>query len=416
MIKQIITVHHKKFATGLFWQPLGVGGASRNYARQLAKNADKKYTLFTEFKSMIGLTNSREGAHVGTDSAAAHIVNSLSEFVSFLAVFKANNYFYFVAVRNGIIIRDILIENEETARKAFVGLSSMPDWGVLIAPNSWGIPKSQEKDIYELIGREYIARLRPIGFAKTVLPSVLFVILFVLFGFYVLNNPIKTSSDNTANLNTELANEYRRQIELKKQEILDKKIEQENAQQAFEYPYDKLPNVSQRADLCYRAIAFVMQPIAGWNQSLAKCDGEYVSANFSRDFGTLNDFYEIGGELMPGAMVQQVSDDEMIVRVKLPELQTYSSLDERDAATVARDVATMFQQINTNADINIVTDTILNNGKTENIDIVEVGFSSKLIPSEIMYAFKDFQGVYMTSVSWRANTRTWNYEVIIYTK
>ena len=416
MIKQIITVNRKKFATGLFWQPLGVGIAPRNWAKQLSKNSDKKYTLFAEYKSMVGLTSSRDGAHIGMSSAAAQIVDSLSEFVSFLAAFNINEHYYLIAVRNGIIIRDILIEDGESARKLYAKLSSMPDWGTLIAPSNWGIPKSQEKNISELISNANIAHLRSIGFIKTLWPSMLFAFLFILFGIYILSNPIKTPSDTGANLNTELANEYRRQIELKKQEMLDKRIAIENAAQSFQYPYDNLPDMYERANLCYRAIAFVMQPIAGWNQTYAKCDSEYVSATFARDFGTLNDFYEIGGELMPGAIVQQVSDDEIIVRVKLPELNTSSSLDERDAETVARDIASVFQQIDANAEINTVSDTILNNGVSENLNIVEVGVSSKLIPSEFMYAFKDFSGVYMTSVSWRANTRTWNYEFIIYTK
>ncbi|MBR4623920.1 MAG: hypothetical protein IKO56_00115, partial [Alphaproteobacteria bacterium] len=91
-------------------------------------------------------------------------------------------------------------------------------------------------------------------------------------------------------------------------------------------------------------------------------------------------------------------------------------MDERDSITVARDIASIFQQINIPAEINNVTDTVLNNGVAENINVTEVAVSSKLIPSEFMYAFKDFDGVYMTSVSWRANTRTWNYEVVIYTK
>ena len=416
MIKQIITVRHKKFATGLFWQPLGVGNTAHNFAKQLAKNTDKKYNLFTEYKSMIGLTSSHDGAHVGMSSAAAQIIDSLSEFVSFLAVFSVDKYFYLIAVRNGIIIRDILIENADAARKLYTELSSIPDWGLLIAPSSWGMPKSQDKNISDLIEYNNIARLRPIGFMKTVFPSVLFATLFVLFGVYILNNPVKTPSDTGANLNTEMANEYRRKIELKKQEILDKKLAQEAAIQSFEYPYDNLPNVQERADLCYKAIAFVMQQIPGWNQTFAKCDGEYVSATFSRDFGTLNDFYTIGGDLMPGAIVQQTSEDEIIVRVKLPKLETASSMDERDSITVARDIASIFQQINIPAEINNVTDTVLNNGITENINVTEVAVSSKLIPSEFMYAFKDFDGVYMTSVSWRANTRIWNYEVVIYTK
>lgn len=415
LIKQIITVRHKKFATGLFWQPLGVGNTARNWARQLSKNADKKYTLFTEYKSMIALATARDGARAGMGSAAAQIVDSLAEFISFLAVFSVDKHFYLVAVRNGIIIRDILIEDADTARKMYTELSSIPDWGILIAPSSWGMPKSQEKNIAEFIENNNIARLHQIGFVKTIWPSVLFAVLFILFGIYVLNNPVKQSGIG-AKLDTELAKEYRQQIEQKKQEILNKKLAEENAKKSFQYPYDNLPNVMERANLCYKAIAFVMQPIAGWNQTLAKCDGEYVSATFMRDFGTLNDFYEIGGELMPGAIVQQTSEDEIIVRVKLPVLKTYSSLDERDPASAARDVASIFQQINARAEINNVTDTILNNGVAENIHVTEVAVSSKLVPAEFMYAFKDFQGVYMTSVSWRANTRIWNYEVIIYTK
>lgn len=415
LIRQTITVNRKKFATGLFWQPFGVGNAAYNYAKQLARNSDKKYNLFAEYKSMVGMGNSADGVRMGMPSAAAEIAESLSEFISFLSVFVVDNSFYLVVVRNGIIIRDILLEHVDEARKLYAEYASMPDWGILIAPSEWGMPKSIEKRISDLIENNNIARLRPVGVVKTIWPAIVFSILFILFGVYILSNPVKTS-DTGANVNTDLANEYRRQIELKKQEILKQKQEQEVQQATFEYPYDNLPDVQERADLCYRAIAFVMQPIVGWNQTTAKCDSEYVSANFSRDFGNLNDFYEIGAGLMPGAIVQQISEEEIIVRVKLPKLETYSQQDDRGAADVARDVATIFQQIGTRADINNVTDVVMNNGIAENINVTEIAVSSKLIPSEFMYAFKDFNGVYMPSVSWHANTRTWNYEVIIYTK
>lgn len=154
----------------------------------------------------------------------------------------------------------------------------------------------------------------------------------------------------------------------------------------------------------------------GWNQTYARCDEDYVSANFSRDFGTLNDFYEIGGDLMPGAMVQQMSENEIVVRIKLPELKTYSSIDERDQITLMRDVTTVFQQSNINANIQGVVDTVSTGSGTENIYVTEIGVSSKLIPQEFMRAFDGFNGVYMPSVTWRANTKTWNYEVVIYSK
>ena len=159
-----------------------------------------------------------------------------------------------------------------------------------------------------------------------------------------------------------------------------------------------------------------MQPIMGWNQTYAKCDEDFVSVTFSRDFGTLNDFYEIGGNLMPGAIVQQMSEDEIIVRVKLPELKTGRSLDEQNQEDLIRDITTVFQQANIKAEIDGVTDIIMNNGNEEKLNVTEISVSSKLTPMEFMRAFDGFNGVYMTSVVWRANTRVWNYEIIIYSK
>ena len=415
MIKQIVNVHHKNFATGLFWQPLGVGNNAQNYAKQLSKTNDKRYTLYIEYKSMIGVTDERSGAREGMPSAAVEIVNSLSDLISFLGVFRADKHYYLVAVRNGVIIRDVLFDNAEAARQLYVKLAEIPDWGALFAPAAWGMPKSQEKFLSDLIGKKITAKLHQVSVLKSMMPSILFTAVFVIFGLVVLTNPVNQNPDKKSRINPEIAKEYRRKIEMKKQEILERKIAEE-VEQVIEYPYDKLPDMMERAQLCYKAIAFVMQPLAGWNQTYAKCEGDFVSATFSRDFGTLNDFYEICADLMPGAIVQEISEDEIMVRVNLPELKTGSSVDERNQVTVMRDVATLFQQINAKADVKGVTDRMLNNGKTHNIYVTEVGVTSKLIPTEFMQAFKDFDGVYMSSVSWRANTRNWNYEVIIYSK
>jgi len=418
LIKQIITVRHKKFATGLFWQPVSVGNTAFNYAKQLSKNIDKKYTLFVDYKSMVGLGDKSTGVYAGLPSAAVEIVESLSEFVSFLGVFAVNNYFYLVAVRNGVIIRDVLIETAEEARKLYAELSNIPDWGALFAPASWGMPKAQEKFISELVRGSVYVKLRQINVFNSVLPTVIFFGIVFTVGGVLFRDKIKQLffTPQTVQTNPELVAEYKRNIELKKQELV-KKLEIEKQEIApIVYPFDSLPNVMDRAKLCYKAIAFVMQPVPGWNQTYAKCDEDFVSASFTRNFGTLNDFYLNGADLMPGALVQQVSENEVIVRVKLPQLKKYSSLDERDINSAVRDITTNFQQINITADINPVTDILTNGVDTENLNIIEISAASKLIPSEFMQIFNSFEGVYMTSVVWNANTRTWKYEVIIYTK
>lgn len=416
MIKQVITVNHKRYATGLFWQPMRVGGAAKNYARQLAKNGDKKYTLYASYKSMVGLTDAREGAKAGMPSAAIEIVSALSDLVSFLGVFQTeNNNYYLIAVRNGVIIRDILLIDAESARKVYTQLAEIPDWGALFAPSSWGIPKSQEKLLTELMGRGAYVKLREISTIKSMIPSVVFLILFAIFGYIVLKNSVHNQKADKPVITAEKIAEYKKQIEAKTQKIADTMLPA-TAEQDIEYVYKHLPKVNERADLCYKAIAFVMQPVMGWNQTYARCDEEYVSASFSRDFGTLNDFYEIGGDLMPGAMVQQMSEDEIVVRIKLPELKTYTSIDDRDQTTLMRDITTVFQQSNINANIQGVIDRVSTGTGTKDIYVTEVGVASKLIPQEFMHAFDGFNGVYMPSVTWRANTKMWNYEVVIYSK
>ena len=238
MIKQIVNVHHKNFATGLFWQPLGVGNNAQNYAKQLSKTNDKRYTLYIEYKSMIGVTDERSGAREGMPSAAVEIVNSLSDLISFLGVFRADKHYYLVAVRNGVIIRDVLFDNAEAARQLYVKLAEIPDWGALFAPAAWGMPKSQEKFLSDLIGKKITAKLHQVSVLKSMMPSILFTAVFVIFGLVVLTNPVNQNPDKKSRINPEIAKEYRRKIEMKKQEILERKIAEE-VEQVIEYPYDK---------------------------------------------------------------------------------------------------------------------------------------------------------------------------------
>ena len=421
MIKQVITVNRKKYAAGLFWQPVAVGNAVNIYANQLEKNTKVKYTLYVEYKSMVGLATSHEGLRVGIPSAAAEIMNSLSEFVSFLGVFKAGKNFYLLAVRNGMIIRDILLETENEARKAYVDLSAMPDWSALFAPSEWGMPRSQERDLSRLIGGVVGAKLQQINVLKTLVPSALIFLGFLLAVFLVvkLSDLRKITPPVKTELSPEVIAEYQRQIEIKNQE-LDKKFKiekkQEQKKQESFYPYNKLPYVMDKANLCYKAIGFVMQPVLGWVPSAVECNQDTVSATFRREYGTLNDFYAVGAEVMPGAQVEQLSNNEVRVRVKLPGLKTHKSIDDRDQATVMRDLISKYQKYSMTAEIKPGTEIIKKGVEKDIINVIQINASSKLIPQEYMLMFDGFQGVHLKTVDWSNTSRTWRYNISIYTK
>ncbi len=415
-MKQVMIINRKKYATGLFWQPVNPLITPFLYARQLIAKSNKKYNLLTEYKSMIGLADYHDGARAGMVAGASAVMNSFSEFVSFMGVFQVgNNNYYLIAVRNGVIIRDILLDKESEARKMYAELSNMPDWGGLFAPASWGMPRSQEKILSQVIKKDAGSKLRQMSIIKSILPSVIAVVVFLIAGIAFLYSPLFKTKDtpNTAKLNPELAAEYQRQLQAKNEE-LDKQFKVER--KTFEYPYNKLPNPMDRARLCYKAVGFMMQPVMGWNQRSVDCGESHVSAVFSRDFGTLNDFYVVGGDLMPGGIVTQRSENDIDVRVKLPALNTGSSIDERDQETAMRDIVSIFQQANMPAGIKATNETVRTGINRETINIIEITATSKLIPMEFMQIFNGFGGVYMKSVNWEVGGKNWSYKILVYTK
>ena len=417
---QIITVDRKKYAVGLFWQPTGAGYVARAYARTLARSVDKKLNLYTEYRAMVGLGSKKLGHRSGMDSAAAAVADAMGEYTSFLAVFAVDKGFYLVAVRNGVILEDKLFDDAQSARAEYFKLSEIPDWGALFAPGAWGMPRSVERNISDVVNRSVRATLRPISRARAGIVSFVLLFAFLIGILWFFRNPINQMimpQPDVTKISPEVAAEYERQVEEKARE-LDAQFEIERAPEPepIVLPYEYLPDMDARARTCYQAIAFLMQPITGWEQKSAECGETHASAVFQRTFGSLNDFYMTATEIMPGSFVQQESDNSLYVRATLPNVAIRASLDERDVETVARDVLTVFQNANMTADVQMVTDTLTNGVDTVQLDIVEVAAESKLNPVQFMHIFSEFGGGYMTRCAWDASRRNWNYEVIIYAK
>ncbi len=417
MANNIISVRRKKYATGLFWQPVVGGVGGRIGARRLAHSIDGKYSLYVEYNQMFGLAPSRSGYRAGMPSAAAEVVEAFAEHSSFLAAFIVDGGYYIVAVRNGIVLQDKIYVSELAARKEYASLAEMPDWGAFVAPSAWGVPRAIERNIDDVITGHSHTALRSISLSQSIVLSlVLLVVFLVLVGSVFRTSVLETISPKVqvSKIDPELAAEYKRQIEEKNKE-LDVEFKIDKVKPLI-MPYDVLPDVTARAEVCYQAMGFLMQPIAGWNQTSVRCDEGHATVQLRRSFGTLGDFYAIATELMPGAFVQELSDDLVSVRVALPKVETIASIDERDTDTIIRDVTTIFQGMNTIADIHAVTDTVTNGVDTAYFDIVEIAASSKLVPMQFMQMFENFGGVYLTACDWNATSRTWNYEVIIYAK
>lgn len=417
---QVITISRKKYAVGLFWQPMAAVHSARNYARTLTRGLDQKYNLYTEYNMMIGLGSRKMGQRSGMHVAAADIMDAFSEYTSFLAAFQLNKGFYLVAARNGIILYDKFIESEDEARAEYVQISEIPEWGAFFAPESWSMPRAVESHIETVLNGHGHTVLRPISPLSAGMGSLVLILCFGLgIGaiFYDSITQAFKPRPKIAELNPELVAEYKRQIEEKSKELDTQfEIEKTLPPAPIVMPYENLPKLDARAEICYQAIAFLMQPIPGWNQIYAECNETHAFVEFKRSFGTLGEFYKYAPDIIPNAFVEEINENTLRARATLPTLPTYATQDERDATTIVRDITTEFQSIDTNVDTMIVADTLTNGVDTAIVNVVEVGAESKLIPMEFVKIFDDFGGVYMVKCVWDVISRSWNYEVIIYAK
>ena len=417
-LSELLRVNKKRFAAGLIWQPVAVGYTPKNYARVLSHNSKKKSWLFVEYRSMIGLAQRHRGYYAGMPSAAAEIVDTLSEYSSFLAVFVVENRYYLLAVRNGVILADKLFINEADARAEYAKFSKIPDWTAFIAPNSWGIPRAMERDLNTLLPRKTKYNLRAISRWTPVIFSVILLTLFFGGLYLIFREPINKLAEpkNTVQLDPKLVEEYKRQVEAKNKELdAEYEIKKEEVKPLV-LPYTNLPEPMLRAKQCYQAIGFLMQPVTGWVQSNVVCDETKATAEFNRKYGSLDEFYNIAADFLPGVDVIEIDDNTLSVSVALPEVARIASLDERDAETVERNVVSLFQTMQHKAKTEIVVDTLTNGVDTAKLNIVEVAVASKLLPMQFTKMFEDFGGFYITRCAWNAISRTWNYEVIIYAK
>ncbi|NMA32536.1 MAG: type 4b pilus protein PilO2 [Alphaproteobacteria bacterium] len=416
MANGLITVDRKKYAVGLFWQPLPVGQNPHNFAKQLSKQISGSVKFYTEFRSMVGIGSRALRHRRGMKIAAIEVINHFSEYNSFLAEFFTPQGFWIIGVRNNIIIFDKLISSESDAKKEFANLTALPDWDIIIASGSWNVPGAIEKPLRSIITGISKQNLIPISSA---FGNILSLIIFCIAAFgiwYLFSESIIEAFAPRAQqvqINQQVLEEYKRQLAEKKEEL--KEIEQP---EVVPMPYDNLPDPYLRADQCWRSIGFVMQPISGWIQQSVICDNYTVKAIFNRTYGTLENLYNSINSLMGEQVsITENTDSNVIININLTPLQ---SVENNHLKHTSKDIIfyvnNAFQKIGELVNIRSEIETVGQGDIIKTVNIVIANTNSKLKPDEFIKIFDGLSPMFLSSVKWDARSRTWNYEVKIYAK
>ena len=162
-----ITVDGITYATNLFWQPLqntedpisDVSDASEG----ILEGADL-FCIKQGKAPQFGICVSKQGYKNGELAGAVTVSSALDGLSSFVAVFKVNTGWWYICVRNDIILSDgdMVFLNEDDAKSQFMSMLAVPDWEKKIAPEEWHIDGTEDVDLTSLMKKGSRVKLQKI--------------------------------------------------------------------------------------------------------------------------------------------------------------------------------------------------------------------------------------------------------------
>ncbi len=155
LAKGTVTIRKIKYAVGLVWQPLqDPDNPTPEIREAMETDIDSDlYCLRITSTPQYGLAKTSLGHRSGELSLAATVASALSDKTSICAVFKLEEGWYFLAIRNDLILseNDVLFKTEQEAIDAFYSMMSVPDWDLKIVPSEWNIEGTVSRTIDSIV-------------------------------------------------------------------------------------------------------------------------------------------------------------------------------------------------------------------------------------------------------------------------
>lgn len=274
------TVDGMQYAASVFWESLQNIDAPFLDAKEAAENVLVGADLFCvkHGKSpQLGLAVSSQGFKKGMNVAAVAAVTAMSDATSLLAVFKVDAGYWYLCVRNDVILSDgdVLFVKEEDAKEQFMSMLSVPDWSKKIAPAEWGIDETEQKDISEVLAAGLDAKLEKINALRGTELAIV-VILSMIVGGWLIMFISKTFFTTKPQTNVVITRRAQKKVVVEVEKVIP-------------LPWESMIDPAWMLDNCRQAI-LSLNNIAtpGWINSGVTCTQANAVTSWRREFGRLS--------------------------------------------------------------------------------------------------------------------------------
>ncbi len=396
------TVDGITYAASIFWESLQNVDAPFLDAKEAVENgvADADLFCVKHGKSpQLGLASTTQGFKKGMNVAAVTAVTSMSDASSLLAVFKVDAGYWYLCVRNDIILSDgdVLFVKEEDAKEQFMSMLSVPDWAKKVAPAEWGIEETEDKNISEVFANGLDAKLEKInalrGFELVVAIALPAIIL--LFGLKYVADLF--SSNNTA------ANKV---VTRRAKKKVVKEVEK-----VIPAPWEAMVDPAWMLDNCRQTIlSLVAISTPGWVNSGVTCSQSSAITSWKRNFGRLS-WIEMSLSYSGLTFANKSIDERgstVTVSIPFQSVEKITSAPKKSSLELRNMINDLFQTLNMSIS--------LANGQAKAgkkvYEMLNFKINSKYDPEVWKPLLTKFSGLKINNI--RYNKGVWNYEGTIY--
>ncbi|MFI3242353.1 MAG: type 4b pilus protein PilO2 [Alphaproteobacteria bacterium] len=394
-----------KYVTNLFWQPLENPDDPYADVEQASQNVLEGADLFCVKRGkspQFGICVSSEGYDNGNVAAASSVATSLSNLSSFVAVFKVDKGWWYVCVRNDIILSDgdMLFVNEEDAKTQFESMLAVPDWNKKFAPSNWGFDDVEQADIADIISGGDVSKLKKIGSLRGGKLTAVFVIsgVFVLWILYSLVDSLLLTPKATPIITV-----------APKRFVPAAVVKKESPA-----PWTSLYAVEGVMVKCYNSVVdFVSVLPPGWEIGNVNCKETFSSASWARKLGLVSWFDKAIKNSKINTISVDYSDNGEAVKVASPfgKQILMSSPPSLTASQMVYKLNNLFQSLGVSISLSRQTKT----EKTgESYNLIQFSFSSAQNPLIWNEILTKFSGVSVTDIVYSPASKSWQYKGVIY--
>ena len=392
------------YAASLFWQPLRnrddpyteIADASEN----VLEGADL-FALRGGKTPQYGLCISSQGYKKGAKVGAIGLMNAIPDASSVLAVFKVNEGWWYVCIRNEIILADgdQLFLTEQEAKDQFSSMLAVPDWQYKIAPAEWNIedavqfdinsflvtyPKENLQKVHALRGTKLLVVLTVGAIAAIWLLSTVVSLIFSAKPQKPIVAPVAIKTIQTAPPPPEPK------------------------------PWENLLRPDQVLTACYKGVQVLVGiSTPGWHIGGITCTPDGLVTSWRMEIGRLtwiDKALESSGVVFSNREISP-NGTEVMASIQMPQIDTYNSPPKYTSTELTNILNDLFQGLQMSMSKSLQTWT----SPQHNVyRYMNFSFSSKHDPTVWSDLLTKFSGLTVNVIKYDVNTNSWQYEGAIY--